>query len=165
MTKIQQIQKVLGVVTDGIWGPKTQLAFDLLFRHEWIKVTASSFADPGDLKSFWKCKSKGGTDKECFKVGDNGIGFTGVNCADLNTCICALPREVWLEKWGTAGTASGQRVEVRYHDEVYVGIMGDTMPAQRYIRNKAGIDLNPGFQRVMNVAPPFMVPVEWRWAS
>ena len=38
MTKIQQLQSVLGVVADGKWGPKTQAALDAGYR---IDLTAA----------------------------------------------------------------------------------------------------------------------------
>lgn len=133
---------------------------------------ASSFADPKDVEAFNRCKAAGGTDQQCFKVGDNGIGFfKGVNTADPNTPYAAVPREVWKEKWGTSANAAGKGIEVTYKNpqtgetRTVIGKLGDTMPSQANIKNGAGIDLNPGFSNKLGMKPPFLEPVSWKWTE
>lgn len=174
--KIQSIQKILGVEADGKWGQKSQAALEAanVFESdkgevfsssaEGMEVNASSFADPADVAAFLKCKAQGKSDQECFKVGDNGIGFTGINCADDSIPICALPPEEWKAKYGSSKNAAGKPVDVTYEHKTVRGIMGDTMPAIANIKNDARIDLNPGFAKAFGVKPPFMIRVVWKWA-
>lgn len=137
------------------------------------QVKATSFADPKDLFAFRKWYkiyradgfSHDAATNRAFKKGDNGIGFTGLDCSDPSICYCALPREVWTARWGKAQNAAGRRVIVTYNGKEYPGMLGDTMPALFNITNGAGIDLNPGFARALGVTPPFTLQVSWRWAE
>lgn len=134
-------------------------------RYVWHTVNASSFADEKDVASFKACKAKGKTDAECFKVGDNGIGFfMEAQCWRNDKCYCAIPRDIWLERWGTAKNAALRPVAVRINGKIIVGTLGDTMPWSKNIKNGAGIDLNPGFAKAHGLRPPFMVRAEWAWA-
>ncbi len=163
--KIIQIQTILGVTADGIFGPRSKAALEALIQGAGGGIRASSFADPADVAAFRRCKAQGGTDQECFKVGDNGIGFRGMNCATDEACICALPFEVWKDKWGDADTANGKSVVVSYNGKDVEGVMGDTMPHLENIHNGARIDLNPGFAKAFGISPPFLINgVTWRWS-
>ncbi len=166
----QAIQMHVGVPADGVPGPATARAIaDALgidTTHEDVHMgKASSFADPADVARFDKCKAAGGTDQQCFKVGDNGIGFRGMDCTDPEKPICALPPEQWRARWGDGNTANGKPVIVTWQGKDVRGVMGDTMPSEDHITNGAIIDLNPGFAREFGVAPPFLLNnVSWRWA-
>jgi hypothetical protein len=107
--KIRQIQEILGVKQDGHWGPLTQAALDNLIYGKVDKslhrVIATSFADPADVRSFRQCKKEGGTDKDCFKVGDNGLGYMGDATTEGTGPCCALPPEVMIETWGSTKEA------------------------------------------------------------
>jgi hypothetical protein len=128
-------------------------------------VTASSFADLADLAAFQHAKALGWSDKQAFKVGDNGIGAWGDFTARDDICMCALPPEDWLSKWGTAAAARGKKVNVTYQGKTVAGELRDTMPHKANITNGAGIDLNPGFAKAFDQKPPFMLPgVQWDWA-
>ena len=128
-------------------------------------VIASSFADLADLEAFRRAKAQGKSDKEAFKVGDNGIGCWGDFTARDDILMCALPPEDWLAKWGDGASARGQKVKVTYQGKEVIGELRDTMPHKAYITNGAGIDLNPGFAKAFGVNPPFMLQnVEWEWA-
>jgi len=128
-------------------------------------MKASSFADPKDVEAFKRCKATGKSDQECFKVGDNGIGYFGFTCSTDTRNYCALPREDWMNKWGSKSKASGQQVAVTYKGRTVTGRLGDTMPSKKDITNGAGIDLNPGFAKAFGVTPPFMLQgVTWAWA-
>lgn len=154
-----------GLVVDNWPGPKTTKALTQ-FKNSlepdgtWDKVKASSFADLKDVEAFKKCKKQGKTDNQCFKVGDNGIGYWGHNTAQETLPMCALPREIWSK----AGKSGGSKVEVRYKGKTASGILADTMPSLANIKNGAGIDLNPAFAKAFGLKPPFLVSdVEWRW--
>lgn len=129
-----------------------------------MKVIATSFADLGDLEAFRKCIAKGKSEKACLKVGDNGIGFTGLRCATEARNYCALPSDVWKAKWGSKAKASGKGVAVTIKGKRVEGKLGDTLPATADITNGAGIDLNPGFAKAFGLTPPFKIKnVEWEW--
>lgn len=127
-------------------------------------VMASSFADPADIRAFNECKAEGKSDEDCFSRGDNGIGFTGMNCGTDEVCICALPPEEWQPKWGSSKNATGRKVSVTYNGKTVVGVMGDTMPHEKSITNGCGIDLNPGFVKAFGLRQPLKIPVMWQWA-
>lgn len=129
-------------------------------------IIASSFADPADVRGYLKAKAEGMSDKEAFKHGDNGLGAWGMKTAVTDRCICALPPEVWKEKWGTGQNANGKRVVVRWQGKEVEGVLGDTMPPidLAHKQNGAGIDLNPGFAKAFGITPPFLIDgVTWSW--
>lgn len=169
---IQLALRTLGfpVEADNWNGPKTERALAQFTSAleseapagagEWHKVKASSFADPGDVVAFERCKRTGKSDMQCFAVGDNGIGAWGHKTAQTVEPMAALPREIWK----LAGRKGGDALEVRIAGKVVRGILGDTMPSLANIKNGAGIDLNPAFQAAFGFEAPFMVEAEWRWA-
>lgn len=179
MTKIEQIQSLLGVRVDNQWGRTSQYVLDGAAGI----MPASSFADPQDIAAFNECKKHGNLDSFCFSKGDNGIGFSAmpvkddntwiplendkdnrINCATDDIPICALPPEVWQSRWGTVSNAAGKYVRVTYKSKTVIGILGDTMPHISNRANTAGIDLNPGFGKAFGVKPPFMLDhVSWEW--
>lgn len=123
----------------------------------------SSFADPKDIAAFKRCKTRGTSDIQCFKVGDNGIGLWGDDTT-VDIPMCALPRDIW----NNVSNPRGKKVKV-----VYVNLSGetkevicelrDTMPHTRNIRNGAAIDLNPSAVRALGLTPPIMINVTWQW--
>ena len=126
-------------------------------------VIATSFADPEDIKRYKECRAKGGSEEECLKVGDNGIG-----CWEDDTTVdipmCALPPEDWKH---FGDEARGKHVLVRtvvdgipYHT---VCELRDTMPHKRNIHNGAGIDLNPAACKELGLTPPVSHRVIWSW--
>lgn len=137
----------------------------------WNPVMASSFADPKDVSAFRRCKATGRSDMECFKVGDNGLGYFIDESGKPAPCwrddqnFAALPREVWAAKWGNRSNAALRSIEVRHNGKVVRGRLGDTMPSLKNIKNGAGIDLNPGFAKSLGLKPPFLKRVEWRWVD
>jgi hypothetical protein len=167
---IQQILKDAGFYTgniDGGWGPLSQGALDALIlgRPQTTDdgvhhVRASSFADPADVAAFRRCKAAGGSDQECFKVGDNGIGKWEDDCTAPKP-MCALPPEDW-EEFGNA--ARGKKVIVTANGTTVICELRDTMPHRRNIKTGAGIDLNPGAVAKLGLRPPIMIPATWMWA-
>lgn len=167
---IQQVLKDAGLYTgevDGAFGPRSQAAFDALIHgrpqdtgdgvHH---VHASSFADPADVAAFRRCKAAGGTDQECFKVGDNGIGRWSDDCTGP-TPMCALPPEDW-EPFGAQ--ARGKKVVVTANGKTIICALGDTMPHRKNIKNGAGLDLSPAAVKSLGLRPPVMIPATWIWA-
>ena len=165
MSKIGDIQTILGVVADGVWGPKSQAALDALIHPAssdgWHDVKASSFADPADVRAYNKCKLNGGTDNQCFKVGDNGVGVWDDSTVEGTGPSVALPPEDW-EPFGKV-TARFKKVQVRYGDKTVVALLKDTMPHKANIKNGAGIDMNPDTCRALGLEPPVLTKVSWRW--
>lgn len=165
MSKISEIQTVLGVTPDGQWGPKTQGALDALLTPPGVPgvhhVKASSFADSADVVAFRRCKAQGKSDQECFKVGDNGVGKWGDDTT-AGRPMCALPPEDWKP---LGDKARGAKVLVKLANGCEaVCELRDTMPARANIKNGAGIDLNPAACARLGLRPPVMVAVTWQWA-
>jgi len=172
MGKIADIQGILGVKQDSLWGPKSQAALDALTSRYYGThlVKATSFADPADVKAFKACKAQGKTDTQCFRVGDNGRGTPALGRGpdgkgtDTTAAIpmCALPPEDW-EPLGA--DAPGARVLVRHGDVEVVCELRDTMPHKAAITNGAGIDLNPAACKALGIPIPASAQVVWSWAE
>lgn len=120
-------------------------------------VIATSFADPADVRRYRACKAAGKTDRECFRVGDNGIGYWGDNTT-LPLAMCALPREDWQP---LKNRARGARVIVEAGGLSVICKLADTMPSRKNITNGAGIDLNPHACQLLGFRPPVREKVEW----
>lgn len=164
--KIAAIQTVLGVTVDGVWGPNTQRALDSLLHPAFSAehhVKASSFADPKDVAAFRRCKERGGSDQDCFKVGDNGIGCWMDDVTEGHGPSCALPPDDMIEKWGSINDAKHKLVEVEANGKTVTCVLRDRMPWKRNITNGAGIDLNPDAVRALGLEPPIMVNAVWKW--
>lgn len=171
--KIAQIQIALGVTADGIWGPNSQAALQSLIAASQTPVEspetvhavkASSFADPADVRAFKRCKDRGGTDQDCFKVGDNGIGCWGDDCSEGSGNSCALPPDDLIAKWGTVDAAKHKVVHVSANNQSANCVVKDRMPWKKNITNGAGIDLNPDTVRALGLEPPIMIKATWEWA-
>ena len=161
-----KIQNLLGVENaDGFWGADSQQALnDELDGGSGpggagFNVTASSFADPADVKAFDRCKAQGKTDQECFKVGDNGIGQFGKLTAQTDTPMVAVHKDDMIARWGSVMGAA--------HRPVTVTISGKTIQAtvEDRIGVKGRIDLNPAAAKQLGLTPPFLVKnCVWNWA-
>lgn len=127
-------------------------------------VKASSFADPADVAAFRRCKRKGNSDKQCFKVGDNGIGYWGDATTEGSGASCALPPEDIIERWSSLAAGHLKPVFVSANGSTTTCLLKDTMPHRANIQNGAGIDLNPDALKSLGLKPPIMVPAVWRWA-
>jgi hypothetical protein len=128
---------------------------------------ASSFADLADVDAFERCKAMGKTDKECFRVGDNGIGCWGDKTAQVEVPMCALPPDDIVARWGSirAKTARGKLVRVQANGRSVVCVLADRMPWKKNIKNGAGIDLNPAAAIALKLKPPFLVTASWEWCE
>lgn len=118
---------------------------------------ASSFADPADIRAFRRCKDKGGSDQDCFKVGDNGIGFWGDDVSAGSGPACALPPEVIDQ----LGLSHNSPVTITYSDKTTVTLLKDHMPHIRHLANAARIDINPDACAELGLIPPVMARVTY----
>lgn len=121
------------------------------------KYLASSFADPADLEAFRKCKEEGGTDLECFEVGDNGEGCFGALTAQNDVSMCALHADDLVARWGSVKGSAHRKVRIYHGDREIIAQVEDRcgVPGR--------IDLNPAAARWLGLTPPFLVPVTWEW--
>lgn len=136
-----------------------------------MKTLASSFADPADVRAFQRCKAKGKSDLECFKVGDNGVGCWGDFTAQETDPMCALPPQEMEAKWGSVAAAKHKKVLVtltgpggKLTRKMVVCTLADRMP-RKANKSGAGIDLNPAASKALGLRPPHLVPAEWEWAT
>lgn len=129
-----------------------------------VKTYASSFADPDDVRAFQRCKARGGSDIECFAVGDNGLGCWGQPTTG-DEPIIALPKDDLQARFGRWQRGKNARVKVTIHGRTVECLVRDCMPWKKNLHNKAGLDLAPGAQRAFALQPPFLVPCEWEWVE
>jgi hypothetical protein len=162
---LASIQKLLNVEDDGFWGPKSQEALNDELAggggegggNGPFKAVASSFADPKDLEDFKKCKAQGKSDKECFKVGDNGIGKFGKLTAQTTTPMVAVHPSDEKKKWGSMDAAAQRMVRVTVDNKSVEASIEDQLSV-------AGrIDLNPASAQKLGLNPPFTVNCTWEW--
>lgn len=165
MSKISDIQQILGVKADGQWGPKSQAALDAA-KHEngpWFVGKASSFADPKDIAAFKRCKAQGHSDVYCFGYGDNGRGQWDDDTTEGSGPCCAVPGSRMVERWGSWANAKHKKIEV------VIGMQSLVLPVKdrlsEDLSSGAVIDLNPDAGAFFGLNPPFMVPVRWRWTG
>ncbi len=130
-----------------------------------MNVLASSFADLADLRAYERCKAQGKPDRECFKVGDNGIGCWGDRTAQEEIPMCALPPEDMIARFGSVKAAKHARVRVTANGREVLCLLADRMPAKANITNGAGIDLNPAAAKQLALQPPFLVRARWEWGA
>lgn len=165
MATIKDIQTLLGVLPDGVWGPKSQAALDSVLRPPVdvgvVVGKASSFADPADIRAFERCKAQGKSDQECFKVGDNGIGQWGDNTKEGSGMCCAVPGSRMVEKWGSRNAAHGKMIRVTINGKTAEMPVKDRQ--SEHLASGAVIDLNPDAGKFFGLTPPFLVPCKWSW--
>lgn len=165
---LAKIQGLLDVDTDGRWGPKSQQALNDQLSGTGgaaggtggFTVEASSFADPADVRAFEKCKAQGKTDKQCFKVGDNGIGQFGKLTAQDHTPMVAVHHDDMVARWGSEHGAAHRPVTVTVNNRTIQATVEDRIGV------KGRIDLNPAAARQLGLTPPFLVKgCVWNWAG
>lgn len=155
--EIEQIQALLGVPVDGRWGMLSQSALNVVLASVVHIYKASSFADPADVVAFNRCKAKGETDRQCFAVGDNGIGEFGDITAQDTVPFVAVNHQMMLDRWGSEQGAAHRPVEVTVNGITFQAKVGDRISAP------GRIDLNPACAKLVNLQPPFLVPCTWKW--
>ena len=126
-----------------------------------VKYTylASSFADEEDVRRFNECKDAGGTDHECFEVGDNGIGQFGSVTAQSHTPMVALHADDMVARWGSVEAAAHRRVRIeRGGLHCFAGV-------EDRCGRRGRIDLNPACLLALKMKAPCLEPVEWSWVD
>jgi hypothetical protein len=126
-------------------------------------VKASDFASLSDVRAFQRCKATGKTDKQCFAVGDNGIGYWGDNTAQESVPMCALPPDDIQARFGDADKGRLAKIKVVANSREVICALADHMPWKKNIKNGAGIDLNPAALKVLGLQTPIMVTATWQW--
>src|SRR5215204_6802868 len=122
---LKKLRRILGSAPEAIWGTGAEAALERILRTEGkaaaapdsigdeeIEALASSFADEEDVGAFVRCKNLGRSDRECFMVGDNGIGQFGRITAQLHTPMVALHADDMVARWGSLRAAANQKVSV-----------------------------------------------------
>jgi hypothetical protein len=161
---IKELQEFIGATPDGVWGAKSQALLDGIFHpanQTEFRGKASSFADPDDIIAFNKCKARGGSDQECFRVGDNGIGQWGDNTKEGSGPCCAVPGSRMVEKWGSRTAAKHKMIRVTINGKSVEMPLKDRQ--SEHLSSGAIIDLNPDAGALFNLKPPFLVPCSWEW--
>lgn len=165
------VQERLGVLPDGQPGNVTLAALDKALPPAVpqpqpdstptaplkFQCTASSFADPADIRAFLRCKATGKSDLACFAVGDNGIGQFGKITAQEHTPMVAVHKSAMIAKWGTVAGAAHKGVIVSANGRVIRATVEDRISAP------GRIDLNPACAKLLGLHPPFTVPCSWEW--
>lgn len=163
---IQEALKARGLYAgelDNWFGPKSEAAYQSFLRHmngSTVHIcTASTFADPADVAAFRKCKATGKSDKECFNVGDNGIGFWGADTTTEEVAMCALHVDHLKERFGDSWKkdANQRLVMVTIKGQEEECILADICGA------RDRIDLNPGAAKRFGLKPPALVDAQWEW--
>lgn len=159
---LQKIQKLLGIAPDGFWGPKSQKALNTTIDGAGgsaggIQAEASSFADPADVLAFKKCKATGKTDRQCFAVGDNGIGKFGANTAQTTVPMVAVHPSDAVAKWGSMNAAAHRSVRVTIGGKSVIATVEDQLG------RPGRIDLNPAAAKQVGLNPPFLKDCVWEW--
>lgn len=165
--KLARIQQLIGADPDGSWGPQSQKKLNAVLSkgdsgggsggNGPFKAKASSFADPKDVADFRACKKTGKTDKQCFAMGDNGIGAWGADTAHTSTPMVAVHERDAVAKWGSFDGAAHRKVRVTVGGKSVVAVVEDKL-------GKAGrIDLNPAAAAKVGLHPPFLKDCEWEW--
>ncbi len=170
--KLAKIQALLGAVPDGNWSQQSQKLLKAVLKKGDssggaggdgpFKAKASSFADPADVAAFRKCKAKGKTDGECFKVGDNGIGKWGTDTTSTTKPMVAIHEKDATARWGSLDAAA--------HRKVRVTVIASGQSVVATVEDKLGtagrIDLNPGAAKKLGLSIPIdpgKTAVEWEW--
>jgi hypothetical protein len=123
---------------------------------------ATSFADNADVRAFKLCKAQGKTDQQCYDVGDSGVGYWNDSTVEGTGPSCALIPQDIIERWGSLSAGKHKPVEVTIGQARAVCILKDVMP--HHPAHGAVIDLNPDACHLLDVDPPLLTDVSWRWA-
>ena len=146
------------------------------------KVWASSFADPEDVRRFRKCQAEGGywnkgkwhpggSDQNCFNVGDNAIGAWQDDCSEGSGPSCALPPEVMeyyglkhLDRLLVTHLSTGQSGIVLIKDHMPHISTLEAKERANPNRKPFRIDLNPDACHMLGISIPAEALVTWRKA-
>jgi hypothetical protein len=166
---LRKLQRILGSAPEAIWGTGSEAALERIIRsggrvaeaaptgEEEFEALASSFADEEDVAAFVRCKNRGKSDRECFRVGDNGIGQFGKITAQLHTPMAAVHAEDMIARWGSVRAAAHKRVRVTVRGRTVIASVEDRLGV------RGRIDLNPAAAKALRLTPPFLISCTWSW--
>lgn len=119
------------------------------------RTTATSFADPADLRGYNRALWDNKTVHDGLLVGDNGLGaWSQSTVSGTGPCV-ALPRDIVLE--ATGSTKLPKRLVRVFFGEKSVDCQ------VRDIAPHGIIDLNPDACKELGLVPPVKVMVDWIW--
>lgn len=126
------------------------------------QVKASTFADPGDVAAYRKCKARGGSDQECFRVGDNAVGEWGDDTSQGSGPAVALPPEDW-KPFGASARNKRVLLTNPANGKTVIARLRDSMPSVAHITNGCRIDCNPDTCAALGITPPDTFQATWQW--
>lgn len=134
-----------------------------------MKCKATSFGDINDVKRFNQCKQRGGTDQQCFRIGDNGRGAWGaVTAQDVKCMVAVTPDDLFIEfgsSWRKLACNEPVHITCPRTGRSCVAYVQDIMPHLDHITNGARLDMNPATCIELGLSGEVYEDVEWRFMS
>lgn len=187
---IAEIQTLLGVKADSIWGPKSQAALIEANRATKKKVQAIlgvvADGDWGPISQAALNVAAGQTDEfireassfadpadvrafqRCKSTGKSDLACFAVGDNGIGQFgkITAQDHVAMVAVHKTDMIARWGSVEGAAHRPVVVTANGRTIHAtvEDRVSAKGRIDLNPACAKLLGLTPPFLVSARWRWA-
>ena len=186
---IAEIQTVLGVKADSIWGPvsqaaliaanratkkKVQAILGVVSDGDWGPVSQAALNVAAGQTDTFVCEASSFADpadvrafKRCKATGKSdlacfAVGDNGIGQFGRITAQDTIPM---VAVHGSAMRAKWGSVAAAAHRPVQVTANGRTINAtvEDRVSAKGRIDLNPACARLLGLTPPFLVPARWRW--
>lgn len=188
MSKIVEIQTILGLKPDGIWGPKSQAAIIAATPaarkkiQALLGVVADGLWGPRSQEALnresqgaeFRCQASSFADpadvaafQRCKATGKSDItcfavGDNGIGQFGKITAQTAVPM---IAVHRSDMIARWGSVAAAAHRPVKVTVGGKTIRAtvEDRISAPGRIDLNPACARLLGLHPPFLVDATWSW--
>lgn len=152
MSWLSEISKTWFKLPDKKAAPHPSLVEPPQIHH----TTATSFADPADVRRYKKALADGLTHDEALGKGDNGEGCWGDDTTSTTVPMCALPEKHWRP---LGKKARGAKVIVIANGKEIVCELRDTSGTRDVV------DLNPAAVAALGLRPPIKIPAKWLWAK
>lgn len=186
---IAEIQTRLGVVADGIWGPKSQDALikskpavkrgiqtllGVTVDGQWGPNSQAALNVAAGSADAFVCDASSFADpadvlafQKCKRTGKSDIACFAVGDNGIGQFgkITAQEHTPMVAVHGAAMKARWGSVQGAAHRPVQVTANGLTINAtvEDRISAKGRIDLNPAAAELLGLKPPFVVPARWSW--
>jgi hypothetical protein len=187
---ITDIQSILGLKVDGIWGPKSQAAIvaatpaqkkliqkglGLKADGIWGPKSQTALNAATSAGAEFACKASSFADpadlvafKKCKATGKTDIQCFAVGDNGIGQFGKITAQEVtpMVAVHKSIMRARWGSVAASAHRPVKVTVNGKTIDAtvEDRISAPGRIDLNPACAKQLGLKPPFVVPCTWRWA-